>query len=188
MPSNEEIIARHGAGIQDSKIWFTPNIPAKKLQGAIHAYAQTVYPDDVLMLVDNTIWGGCGDGMLITRDRLYAHDYGKSGKVVGIAEIRTVNVTGAFAAVLSYAAKLFINGNKFVTLNCIEIWPGRRYNQSNHVKICRLVTELASGFITPGSTATVFSSFGMVSEAQECPGCGAVVRGLAVCSYCSRRL
>lgn len=177
MPSNEEIIARHGAGIQDSKIWFAPNIPGKKLQGAIHSYARTVHPDTVLMLVDNTIWGGCGDGMLITRDRLYAHDIADSGKVMGISEIKTVNVIGVFAP------ELFINGSKFVTFNCIDI-----HGQSNHVKICHLVTELASGFITSGSTATILSSFGMVSEAQECPGCGAAVRGLAVCGYCSRKL
>lgn len=111
MPSNEEIIARHGAGIQDPKIWFAPNIPAKKLQGAIHSYAQTVYPDDVLMLVDNTIWGGCGDGMLITRDRLYAHDIAESGKVMGISEIKTVNVIGGFAP------ELFINASKFADLS-----------------------------------------------------------------------
>ncbi len=115
--------------------------------------------------------------MLITRDRLYAHDIMESAKVIGISEIKTVNVVGAFAP------ELFVNGNKFVTFNCIDI-----HGQSNHVKICLLVTELASGSITSESNATALPSVGMVSEVQECPGCGATVRGLAVCGYCGRKL
>lgn len=177
MPSVEEIVARHGAGIKDSKIWFAPNIPANKLQGALRSYAQAVPPGEVLMLVDNTIWGGCGDGMLITRDRLYAHDMASSAKTIGIAEIKTANVVGAFAP------ELIINGSKFVTFNCIDI-----HGESNHVKICLLVTELGSAAPQPVVAAPALPSVGMVSEVQECPGCGATVRGLAVCSYCGRKL
>ncbi len=177
MPSVEEIVARHGAGIKDSKIWFTPNIPANKLQGALRSYAQAVSPGEVLMLVDNTIWGGCGDGMLVTRDRLYAHDMASSAKVMSISEIKTVNVVGAFAP------ELWINGSKYVTFNCIDI-----HGESNHVKICLLVTELGSGASPSVAAAPALPSVGMVSEVQECPGCGATVRGLAVCSYCGRKL
>ena len=177
MPSVEEAVARHGLGIKDSKIWFAPNIPANKLQGASRSYAQSVSPGEVLMLVDNTIWGGCGDGMLITRDRLYAHDMASSAKVMSISEIKTVNVVGAFAP------ELFINGSKFVTFNCIDI-----HGESNHVKICLLVTELGSGALPSVAVAPTSPSIGMVLEVQECPGCGATVRGLTVCSYCGRKL
>jgi hypothetical protein len=177
MPSVEEIVARHGAGIKDSKIWFAPNIPANKLQGALRSYAQAVSPNDVLMLVDNTIWGGCGDGMMITRDRLYAHDMASSVKTMSISEIKTANVVGAFAP------ELWINGSKFVTFNCIDI-----HGESNHVKICLLVTELGSGASPSVAAAPALPGAGMVSEVQECPGCGATVRGLAVCSYCGRKL
>jgi hypothetical protein len=105
-PSVEEIVARHGAGIKDSRIWFAPNIPAKKLQGAIRSYASGVSPGDVLMLLDNTCWGGCGDGMLITRDRLYGHDVLESPKVIRISEIKTAD-TGGF-----FGRGVFINGSK----------------------------------------------------------------------------
>lgn len=178
MPSVEEIVARHGAGIKDSKIWFAPNIPANKLQGALRSYAPAVSPGEVLMLLDDTMWGGCADGMLITKDRLYAHDIADSSKVMAISEIKTVNLVGGV-----FSQELFINGSKFVTFNCIDI-----HGESNHVKICLLVTELGSGASPSVAATSALPSVGMVSEVQECPGCGATVRGLAVCSYCGRKL
>lgn len=177
MASVEDIVARHGTGINDSKIWFAPNIPSSKLQGALRAYAPAVSPGEVLMLVDNTIWGGCSDGMLITRERLYAHDMTDSPRIMPIAEVKMVNVVGSFAP------ELFVNGNKFVTFNCIDI-----HKESNHVKICLLVSELASNSdaseVRPPPSPKVAS----VSALQACPGCGAGVQGLAVCSYCGRQL
>jgi hypothetical protein len=82
--------------------------------------------------VDNTFWGGCGDGMLITRDRLYAHDMGESPKVMKISEIKTVNISSGF-----FSNGLIINDIKFTTFNL----P----NTQSRTKLYRLVTELASG-------------------------------------------
>ena len=133
MASVEEIVARHAGLIQDPKIWFAPRIPAAKVQGAIRSYAPGVAADAVLVLVDNTVWGGCGDGMLVTREHLYAHDMMEAPRTLRISEIKTANVIGAFAP------ELFVNGSKFVTLNVIDI-----HGQSNHVKLCQLVLDLAS--------------------------------------------
>ena len=173
MPSVEEIVAKHRARIKDPAIWFTPNIPPKKLQGAIRSYAQAVSPGDVLMLVDNTVFGGCGDGMLITRDGLYAHYIG-GPKAISIQLIKTVNVVDE---------DLFINGSKFANLLLVDTG-----GQANHVKICWLVTELASGTVSTPPLVIAQPSGGIVSEVQECLGCGAAVRGLVVCVYCGRRL
>ena len=126
-----EVVARHGLGIKDSKIWFAPNIPANKLQTAIRSYAQAVLPGDVLMLVDNTFWGGGADGMLITKQKLYTHDMKESPKEIAIAEIKTVSVSDGFVA-----RQLLINDNKFATFNMLD--------KANDTKICKLLTELAS--------------------------------------------
>jgi hypothetical protein len=132
MPSVEEIVARHGAGIKDSKIWFAPNIPANKLQGALRSYAQTVSPSEVLMLLDNTMWGGCADGMLITGNRLYAHDIAGSSQTLQVSEIRNSSlVQGVFSR------DLYINGSKFVEINMIDA--------ANCAKVCLLIAELGSG-------------------------------------------
>lgn len=49
-----------------------PHIPIKKLMGAISAYAPAIEPSDVLVLLDDTVFGGAREGMIVTRDGLYA--------------------------------------------------------------------------------------------------------------------
>lgn len=177
MASVEEIVATHAGLIQDSKIWFAPNIPSNKLQGAINSYARGVPASDILMLVDNTIFGGAGDGMIITRDRLHAHDLGDPPQTINISEIRNANVIGTFGP------KMFINGNKFVTFNCIDI-----HDKANHLKICHLVTDLSSGVASCSAPAIPPPGGVGISVSQECPGCGAQVRNRGVCEYCGRKL
>uniref|UniRef100_UPI004055E8C5 hypothetical protein n=1 Tax=Acetatifactor sp. TaxID=1872090 RepID=UPI004055E8C5 len=47
------------------------NIPCGALQGAIRTYASSVEPDDVVALIDTTIFGGGERGMLLTYDSIY---------------------------------------------------------------------------------------------------------------------
>jgi len=51
---------------QDGKIFFHPRIPLSKLQGAIYGYMDGVRPEEILILVDNTVFGGAKEGIAIT--------------------------------------------------------------------------------------------------------------------------
>jgi hypothetical protein len=82
------------------------------------------------MLLDNTLWGGCGDGMLITGDRVYSRVTGESPKVMRISEIKTVDAGGSFGR------GVFINSSKFTPLQMTD--------KPNDIKICLLIAELAS--------------------------------------------
>ncbi|MBO4631952.1 MAG: hypothetical protein J5858_08525 [Lentisphaeria bacterium] len=62
------------AGIDDRHVFVAPNIPYDKLTNAISAYAPLVNPDDVLVLFDDTAFGGARDGMLITHDCVCSHE------------------------------------------------------------------------------------------------------------------
>lgn len=55
------------------KVFVKPNIPHKKLMNAL-GYASDARPDDVLLLIDDTVFGGAKDGMLVTSDALYCHE------------------------------------------------------------------------------------------------------------------
>lgn len=48
------------------KIHVAPNIPLKKLHGAIESYGGGVQPKDVVALIDDTVFGGAKEGMLFT--------------------------------------------------------------------------------------------------------------------------
>jgi|GEM_PF-3602485 len=62
------------AGIDDSHVFIAPDIPYDKLTNAINAYAPLVNADDVLVLFDDTAFGGARDGMLITHDCVCSHE------------------------------------------------------------------------------------------------------------------
>ncbi|WP_346796053.1 hypothetical protein R5M92_11325 [Halomonas sp. Bachu 37] len=55
------------------KVFVKPKIPAKKLLNAL-SYAPGVNPDEVLILVDDTVFGGAKDGFLVTREAIFCHE------------------------------------------------------------------------------------------------------------------
>ncbi len=52
------------------RIHIAPNIPLKKLHNALESYNSTKKPGDVIALVDDTVFGGGKDGLLLTEDYL----------------------------------------------------------------------------------------------------------------------
>ncbi len=56
----------------DNSIWFGAEIPPKKLQAAIAAYAPGVVEDRVIALHDSTVFGGADEGFLVTDAAFYS--------------------------------------------------------------------------------------------------------------------
>ena len=56
------------------KVFISPNIPEKKLNNAIAAYAKDVVPNYVLGIVDTTLFGGAKEGFLFTGNKMYYAD------------------------------------------------------------------------------------------------------------------
>jgi hypothetical protein len=84
-------------------------IPAAKLANAIVAYAPSVSPQDVLLLFDNTVFGGAKDGLLLSGDAVYWHNISTTPGKTRYADIQNVEFlksTSFFAA-----AKVLVNGN-----------------------------------------------------------------------------
>lgn len=53
-------------------VYKKPNIPSKKIMGAL-TYAR-VEPNEVLVLMDDTVFGGAKDGMVITTKGIFSHE------------------------------------------------------------------------------------------------------------------
>lgn len=54
------------ACFESDKIFFQPNIPLKKLRAALDSYGDGLAPDDVRILIDDTVFGGAREGALFT--------------------------------------------------------------------------------------------------------------------------
>ena len=62
------------AKIHDAKIFSKDTLDSKKLANAIAEYAHDVSESDVLVQVDDTVFGSAKDGCLITKDKIYVKD------------------------------------------------------------------------------------------------------------------
>lgn len=60
--------------IKDNAIFFAPDIPPKKLKNALEVYAGDAVFEEVLVLIDSTVFGSAKEGALITTQKLYAHN------------------------------------------------------------------------------------------------------------------
>ncbi len=86
----KKIVERYSAKINDPKIFFAPNIPEKKLRNAIKAYAPLEEGEQPLLLIDDTVWGGAKEGVLLSDRKLYIHGIWQKPQVVALNEITSI--------------------------------------------------------------------------------------------------
>ncbi len=86
-------------------IYISPNIPTKKLSSAIQSYAPTIMPDDVLALLDDTVFGGSKEGLILSKKGLYSKELFQKPKKISIDEIKSINVVSK--------NRIIVNGDEF---------------------------------------------------------------------------
>lgn len=84
--SVEKYIKDNVKGLAE-KVYVAPNIPEKKLNGAVGAMAPGVDPDCVLAVVDTTLFGGAKEGCLFMGDAVYIHALGGKAFSVKLSTI-----------------------------------------------------------------------------------------------------
>lgn len=84
-------------------VYIKPNIPPKKLTNAL-TYASGVQPNDVILLIDDTVFGGAKDGVLLTSEAIYCHELMGPKKRISLSDIEEIGMD---------KAKILINGNVF---------------------------------------------------------------------------
>lgn len=71
----EAIVKKYNARIRDDRIFFAPQIPAKKLNNALNDYAREAHGEPVLALIDNSFFGSAKDGLLLTAKHIYSNEW-----------------------------------------------------------------------------------------------------------------
>ena len=89
----------------DKSLYVGEAIPPVKLANALAAYAPTVSRADVLLLYDNTVFGGSQDGLLLTGTAVHWHNISAPPGQCLYAEIQSVEHAGG-----TLGAKLLVNG------------------------------------------------------------------------------
>ena len=94
------------------RVHARPDIPGKKLAGALESYAPEVWPEDVIVLLDDTVFGGAREGLLVTNEAIYCKQKLLPPKKLLIKHIRDVK-PGPDGSV-------WINGDEFFDAYVIE--------------------------------------------------------------------
>jgi DnaJ-domain-containing protein 1 len=97
------------ADFSNSRVFLAPSIPDDKLQGAVSAYGCGISPSSVLLLYDDTIWGGAREGVMLTTDSVCSHNIGEDPVRIRYADVKTVShVESGFLQ----SAAVVVNGHK----------------------------------------------------------------------------
>lgn len=71
------IIHTNGSGLNDKRVYAFPNIPPRKLKGAASGIVSPgVGAEEIIMVADDTTFGGADNGMAITKDGIYFSELG----------------------------------------------------------------------------------------------------------------
>jgi hypothetical protein len=135
-----QIVARYGSMIIDQYIFFQPTIPARKLSGALEAFAPTVRPEEVLALIDNTMRGNAKDGAILTATHFYAHSVMEKPICIQLDSIESVSLKEG------WTSKLLINGIPSFDIN---------YPKKEAMRLfTTMLNQIVATFHAPPSVAT----------------------------------
>jgi len=93
------------------KIFIAPNIPKSKLAGAVLSYGGDVRTKDVVVLIDDTMFGGAKEGVLITEKEILFKAIFESASSMRLERVKEVSAEGN---------RVYINGYEFAKLNIPE--------------------------------------------------------------------
>lgn len=142
----------------NSNIYFSPRIPEKKLNNAVSTYASMANPNEVILLLDETVFGAAKDGLLLTPQGLFCHEMLTDPIFFPLCNIKDI-----------WAQKkdIYINQTKFFSCNILD--------KQNIQHLCKLLLELVqtiqennSNSTSPtNSTQTIQADNNSTSAAQK---------------------
>lgn len=86
-----ELFIKNQFKLLDDKIFISPNIPDKKMNGAIKGIAPEASPDYVLAILDTTVFGSAKEGLLCTGEKLYIKAITSKSIEINFSQISSVD-------------------------------------------------------------------------------------------------
>lgn len=100
------------------KIHVAPNIPRKKLYGAIDSYGGGLKPADIVALVDNTVFGGAKEGVLITEREIRFKEIFQPGGAIALEAVEKIEAV---------KNRVRVNGRNIIELNVTDESEAREF-------------------------------------------------------------
>lgn len=125
--------------IHDDKVFYKGYIPIKKLQNAISSISFGIGEEDVLMIIDDTVFGNCQNGVVFSTNKLFYKAFANSAQYIDYKDIKTVAFSGGFLG-----STININNN-FIKMELTQIDRSSAENLANLIRnICQMVSSSSS--------------------------------------------
>lgn len=93
---------------REDRVYIYPDIPSKKVNNALKSYGNpAIKAEDIIILVDETLFGSAKEGIIITNDYICAKNSFAKPIIIKIDEIKSISYN---------KKKVFINGDAII--NC----------------------------------------------------------------------
>lgn len=106
-----EILNKYKDQMSSDRSFLFTKGPAQKFVNARKSYASQLSKEDVLLLVDDTLWGGAKEGLILSHDSVFAKVLGEGGKSMSYDAIKSVSLVGK---------SIHINGSEFTKLDLVD--------------------------------------------------------------------
>lgn len=84
------LLEQAGDVLTSDKSFVYPNIPEKKLKNALTSIAKGIAEDDVLLLIDATIFRSAKDGVIVTADKIFLKEAFTDPKIFRLRQIAKI--------------------------------------------------------------------------------------------------
>ena len=130
------LIEEAGERLSSGKSYVWPNIPEKKLSNAVGSIAKGIAADDVLILIDATIFGSAKDGIVVTEKDLYFKEAFTDTKRIALKLVGSISFK---------SDKMFINSDEVFATAGIEAAEAKAFVTLIKSHIARKITPSAAG-------------------------------------------
>lgn len=113
--------------LDTSKIFCKGHIPEKKMANVLGSYAKNIKREDILILVDDTVFGGAKDGLILARQGLFLNKPFEDPLFLAIAGIDKISSEGR---------NIFVNDTQATRLDIID--------KKSFQNLCSLLFEMVS--------------------------------------------
>lgn len=105
--SLQQYLMQHARHAASDKIAFAPDIPLKKMSGALASIGGYVKAEDVVVVIDDTVFGGSKEGVFITNDRVFVKEAFTDLAIYRLESIQHIGAEGR---------RIFINRRQIVSM------------------------------------------------------------------------
>lgn len=154
----EAIVDQYCGLFGDSHVFCRPEIPASCLGAALERFAVGVRPDEVLVLIDDTLRRSGNSGLVLTARQLFAKYNFEPPKHIALAAIVSVELREKWTA-----AELVINGVTFQGFSCAKRESIRLFTQM----LVQIVAARGSAAAQPSGVAAANPDLGEAAASLQ---------------------